>query len=263
MGRLVGDIGHDVSNLMTPVICGVGMLQSSLHQFFEELPRERAAEAQLTHELCDEVIRLLRDTARRIQDRLKQVADCVKRLSAPPEFAPCEAGKVVASVLETLRLLAEEKGVALRAEGLEALPTLLADERQLYTAFYNLVNNAIPEVLPGGSVTVSGRLAPEGDAVLFTVADTGQGMPAAVRDSLFTDRALSRKVGGTGLGTRIVKNVVEAHGGEISVESEEGVGTTFRIRCPLRPPGAEPRPAAAAKAVAAEEPGVTDRPGSR
>lgn len=238
MGRLVGDIGHDVGNLLTPVICGVGMLQASLREFFEGLPRAEVPRAQPTRELCDEVIRVMGDTSRRIQDRLKQVADCVKRLSAPPEFASCELARVVESVLETLRFPARERGVALRAVGLDALPPLLADERQLYTAFYNLVNNAIPEVPAGGTVTVGGRLAPGGDAVALTLTDTGRGMPAAVRDSLFTDRAISRKVGGTGLGTRIVKNVVEAHGGEIGVESEEGAGTTFRIRLPLRPPAA-------------------------
>ena len=68
------------------------------------------------------------------------------------------------------------------------------------------------------------------------VADTGRGMPPEVRERLFTDRAISTKPGGTGLGTRIVKNVVDAHGGKIWVESELGKGTTFFIRLPLRLP---------------------------
>ena len=60
-------------------------------------------------------------------------------------------------------------------------------------------------------------------------------MPPAIRDSLFTTRVLSRKAGGTGLGTKIVKDAVDAHGGQISVESQEGKGTTFVIRLPIRP----------------------------
>ena len=66
-------------------------------------------------------------------------------------------------------------------------------------------------------------------------------MPAEIRDSLFSARAVSRKAGGTGLGTKIVKDVVEAHQGRISVESEIGVGTTFHIYLPLCPQKPAPK----------------------
>ncbi|MEK7268342.1 MAG: ATP-binding protein, partial [Nitrospirota bacterium] len=112
------------------------------------------------------------------------------------------------------------------------------DERRLYIVFYNLVNNAVSEMPSGGSITVRGRTERAAGVVLLSVADTGRGMPPEVRDSLFTARAISRKLGGTGLGTKIVKDVVDSHGGQITVESEEGVGTTFHIRLPLHPPQA-------------------------
>jgi signal transduction histidine kinase len=62
-------------------------------------------------------------------------------------------------------------------------------------------------------------------------------MPPEIRESLFTARTISRKAGGTGLGTKIVKDVVDAHGGQISVESVQGKGTTFRIALPCQPAG--------------------------
>jgi len=101
------------------------------------------------------------------------------------------------------------------------------------------VNNAIPEVPKGGSITVSGRTDQGAEAVIVSVTDTGRGMPPEIRDSLFSARAVSRKAGGTGLGTKIVKDVVEAHKGQITVESEIGVGTTFHIRLPLDPAKAQ------------------------
>jgi signal transduction histidine kinase len=101
------------------------------------------------------------------------------------------------------------------------------------------VNNAIPETPRGGRITVSGRADPANGHVLVSVADTGRGMPPEVRDRLFTPRAVSTKSGGTGLGTKIVKDVVAAHKGRITVESEVGVGTTFHIRLPLDPTRAE------------------------
>jgi signal transduction histidine kinase len=238
VGRLLGDISHDIKNLLQPVVSGTWLLESEIKDIFHRLPAMEAVKAQASHELCDEVIGMLRQATGHIHDRVKEIADCVKGMSAPPRFAPCRVAGVVGEVFKTLGLLAEEKKVALRAEGLEALPTILADERRLFNAFYNLVNNAIPEVPAGGSITVRGRADVSSDAVLLLVEDTGQGMPTEIRDSLFTARAISRKAGGTGLGTKIVKDVVDAHGGRISVASTEGVGTTFQIRIPLAPPGA-------------------------
>jgi len=71
--------------------------------------------------------------------------------------------------------------------------------------------------------------------IVVSVIDTGRGMPPDVRDRLFTKRAISTKPGGTGLGTKIVKDVVDAHGGTIWVESELGTGTKIHIRLPHAP----------------------------
>jgi len=131
-------------------------------------------------------------------------------------------------------LMAKKRGVSLSSVGLERLPSIEADEQRLYNAFYNLVNNAIPEVPSGGSVTIRGTAAETADVLDISVIDTGRGMPPEVRDSLFSARAISRKPGGTGLGSKIVKDVVDAHKGHIDVTSQEGEGSTFRLILPLR-----------------------------
>jgi len=71
--------------------------------------------------------------------------------------------------------------------------------------------------------------------VIVSVTDTGRGMPPEIRERLFSARAISTKKGGTGLGTKIIKDVVDAHKGKISVESEAGKGTTFLLQLPLNP----------------------------
>jgi len=163
----------------------------------------------------------------------------VKGLSSPPNFQPCHVSSIVESVIKTLGVLADEKRIRLVMKDLTSLPTILADERRLFNAIYNLINNAIPEVPTGGSITVSGATSGKSDpdqSILLSVADTGRGMPPEVRESLFSSRAISRKAGGTGLGTKIIKDVVDAHGGTITVDSTEGVGTTFQMRLPITPP---------------------------
>ena len=236
VGRLLGDISHDIKNLLQPVVSGTWLLESEINDIFHRLPEMEALKSEASHKLCDEVIEMLRAATGHIHDRVKEIANCVRDMSTPPQLATCQVGGVVDQVFKTLRVLAENKEVILCTEGLESLPPIMADERRLFNAFYNLVNNAIPEVPPGGSITVRGHTDREARAVFLSVEDTGRGMPPEIRDSLFTARALSRKPGGTGLGTKIVKDVVNAHGGQITVESKEGAGTTFFIRLPVNPP---------------------------
>jgi signal transduction histidine kinase len=175
------------------------------------------------------------NSTRRIQDRVKEIADCVKGLSTPLAFAPCRLDRIVKEVAETLHWWADQKGVSIRTSGLEQAPEIVADERRLFNALYNLINNAIPEVPAGGTITIAAKEEPVGVSVHLTVRDTGKGMPQDIRDALFTPAARSSKRGGTGLGTKIVKDVVDAHKGRITVESELGRGTTFHIYLPLRP----------------------------
>jgi signal transduction histidine kinase len=225
VARTVGNIGHDLKNLLTPVVSSSGLLREELEEVFAKY------QAPDSRELCFEALGLIERTTVRIHHRVKEIADCVKGRSTPPHFAPCKAAAIVADVFATLNILAEEKNISLVSRGLEDLPEIIADERRLYTAVYNLVINAIPEVENGGSITVSGRRA--GEMIALEVRDDGRGMTPEFRDSLFTMRMVSAKAGGTGLGTKIVKDVVDAHGGKISVESEPGRGTVFFLLLPV------------------------------
>jgi len=236
VARVLGDIGHDIKNLLMPVICGTGLLESEIKDLLNSSRKIPTTKAKASFELCAEVIGMVRSSTRRIQDRVKEIADCVKGRTTPPEFAQCQIARVVDSVFETLRWVATEKEVAFRSSGLDQLPQIVADERRLFNAFYNLVNNAIPEVPPHGSVTIGGSHCNGDDFIEFYVKDTGNGMAPETRDNLFTNRVVSRKTGGTGLGTKIVRDVVEMHGGHISVQSELGKGTTFQIRLPIAGP---------------------------
>jgi len=229
VARVLGDIGHDLKNLLMPITGGAELLEAELSECFGTLPETTAAAIKPARERTHELTEMIKQNSRRINDRVKEIADSVKGLTRPPQLAPCRLADVVSNVYQTLRILADEQHVVLRAEGLDSLPVIRADESRLFNAIYNLVNNAIPEVPSGGSVTIRGRLDESGKQVVLSVIDTGKGMSPEVRDSLFSYQAISRKVGGTGLGTKIVKDVVDAHGGTITVESTEGKGTAFHI----------------------------------
>jgi signal transduction histidine kinase len=236
VARVLGDIGHDMKNMLMPIVTGAGLLEEELRECFTKLPQPAVSAVKPSRDLTHDLIEMIRQGARRIHDRVKEIADSVKGLTRAPQFAPCRLADIVSSVYAALRILAEERRVALRVEGLDTLPVIRADESRLFNAVYNLVNNAIPEVPPGGSVTVHGRQDESGKHIELSVIDTGRGMSPEVRDSLFSYQAISRKVGGTGLGTKIVKDVVDAHGGTITVESNEGKGTAFHITLAVEGP---------------------------
>lgn len=239
---LLGDIGHDMKNLLTPVQTGVELLRDVVKDLFDAMNSAEMTHNKTNKQICDESVEIAQNGIRRLHDRVKEMADCVKGLSSPPVFALCSVRPVILEVFHTLQGLARDKQITLRTDGLDSLPEFHADERRLYNAFYNLINNALPETPQGGSITVRGHLDQETGGIALAVADTGRGMPPEIRDSLFSAKAVSTKKGGTGLGTKIVKDVVDAHNGKIWVESQPGIGTTFHLRFPLDPrtPQAQP-----------------------
>jgi signal transduction histidine kinase len=233
MTRLLGEVSHDVKNLLMPLVTGTDLLAEEIEDLFRRMPVMDHAKAEESHFVCEEVIQMLRNTSQRIQSRMKGIADYVAITRAPQVFESCRLATVIDSVAKSVHVLLKQKRIALHKEGLDALPLIMADENRLYSAFYNLVHNAIPEVPAGGSITICGQHDPARESVVLTVHDTGKGMPQEVRESLFTNRVVSRKVGGTGLGTKIVKDVVDGHSGQITVESQEGKGTTFTVSLPI------------------------------
>jgi len=235
-GRLTGRVYPEIRELLRTIETGTALLKEAFH---EALSGSGGCDEEKAYATCEDALAMIERTSERIHGRVKEIADCMKGLSAPPRFAPCRIVDVVNEVFATLKVLAKEKAIKLATKELDGLPTVQADEKRLYNALYNLVNNAIPEVPSGGSITVSGRMDAEKGAIILSVADTGKGMSPDVRESLFTYAAMSTKPGGSGIGMKIVKDVVDAHHGRISVESEIGKGTTFHIWIPLalRPPG--------------------------
>jgi two-component system phosphate regulon sensor histidine kinase PhoR len=145
--------------------------------------------------------------------------------------------RLVRETFNSLASKAEGCGVALVNEvGRDV--SVRADARRLEQMLINLVENAIKFSRRGGAVRVGHE---RGARDLISVEDTGEGIPAAHLPRIFerfyrVDRARSRELGGTGLGLAIVKHLARAHGGEVSVRSTPGEGSTFIIELPREPP---------------------------
>jgi two-component system sensor histidine kinase SenX3 len=145
------------------------------------------------------------------------------------------------SVMELVDAAVERVEAAASASGhaLEVTPcsaTLVCDRRQMVSAIANLLDNALKYSDPGQAVSLVAR-ANDG-WLTIEVRDHGVGIPSRDLDRIFerfyrVDRARSRTTGGTGLGLAIVRNVAHTHDGDVTVESREGEGSTFRLRVPM------------------------------
>ena len=147
---------------------------------------------------------------------------------------PVELRDETQRVADDLGARAREKNVTVANEVPSGL-TARADANRLQQVLFNLIENAIKYGRRSGRVTIGGKSS--ADKIEIFVRDDGPGIPAEARDRVFerfyrVDRARSRDTGGTGLGLSIVKHIVQAHGGEVWLESELDEGTVFHITLP-------------------------------
>jgi two-component system, NtrC family, sensor histidine kinase HydH len=143
------------------------------------------------------------------------------------------AAATVRTVLELLRLVMEQRRISTFNEVPDTLPDVAADPDQLQQVLVNLVMNAGDACLPGGRVTIRGRLEPEAGRVRIEVEDDGCGIPVENRNQVFDPFFTTKKKGsGSGLGLAVVAQIVRNHRGEVELESEPGRGTCVTVRWP-------------------------------
>ncbi|WP_204075361.1 sensor histidine kinase [Planotetraspora phitsanulokensis] len=151
-----------------------------------------------------------------------------------PTPGPVPIDEAVHEAIDRCNTKASAKDITLVAGGAEGLK-IWGDDELLVTALRNLIDNAVAYSPEHTRVVVSAR--PAGRSVEVSVSDQGIGIPESAQERIFerffrVDAARSRATGGTGLGLAIVKHVAVAHGGEVTVWSKEGSGSTFTLRLP-------------------------------
>lgn len=154
------------------------------------------------------------------------------------EYGPVEPVSLAERATSQVALLTREKGLTLAVAISPEVAPFSGDEDKLRRTLVNLLGNAIKFTPPGGTVTVVARKAEAADAIFFSVQDTGEGIPKEAFGRIFEKfgQVESRKAGrkmSTGLGLTFCKMAVEAHGGQIWVESEMGRGSQFNFTIPL------------------------------
>ncbi|MDM8536173.1 ATP-binding protein [Desulfobacterales bacterium HSG17] len=182
-------------------------------------------------------LELIVHSAKRLANLVNDLLDFskMKHKDIQLNVRPVELKSLTDMVFLLSKPLVGDKSIALFNRIPQNVPLVKADENRLQQILLNLVGNAIKFTLSG---EVSLSMKQEGDVIRILVTDSGVGIPKDQLSSIFqdfeqVDGSLTREVGGTGLGLSISRKLVELHGGKITVESREGIGSTFAFTLPV------------------------------
>lgn len=219
--EFVSILSHDFRSPLNSILLSTGLLQNSQDQLTEE--------RRLTH------FQLIRSAITNMAHLLDEVSLIGKADSGQLQcqLTPLDLGIFCRQLFEELRFSSDEKYQFLFSQQGE-LPQALWDENFLRHILHNLLSNAIKYSPAGGLVQF--ELIVQETTLTIQIQDQGIGIPPADQSRLFEPFYRARNVDnipGTGLGLAIAKKCVDAHGGQISVQSEVGVGTTFTVRLPI------------------------------
>jgi signal transduction histidine kinase len=188
-----------------------------------------------------EDVRLIRAGARQLLGLINDILDIsmIESGDLRLTFGEHDPAKLIREVVAIHQPLVRQDDKVIVADCPEDLPMLICDRRRLGQVLNNLVSNAI-KFTEVGSITLRASYTAGDDHLLIRAIDTGMGISedelALVFEEFRQVGELKRRVKGTGLGLAIARSIAEAHGGELSATSELGVGSTFTLKLPLRPP---------------------------
>jgi CheY-like chemotaxis protein len=181
----------------------------------------------------------IRKSAQQLSDLVDDLLDIAKVEAGKIDIRPAtfEIASLFGALRGMLRPLLLNQSVMLVFEEPEGVPPIFSDESKISQILRNFISNAL-KYTERGEVRVSARLTPQRDAVIFSVADTGIGIPEAHLDRVFDEfvqieNPLQQRVKGTGLGLPLSRRLAELLGGVIAVESTLGIGSTFSVTIPM------------------------------
>ena len=214
MGRLTSQIAHELNNPIYGIMNTLELLKT-------EIPPESKRR---------KILELSLSETQRLAEMLRNMLS----FSKPEEEKrrPIKMNELIEGILLVMEKQMRESNIKVETFFDDEIPEVMASTNQMRQVMLNMLKNAKEAMPKGGTLTV--KTSKEVNKVLIHIQDTGVGIPEEIRDKIFEAFFTTKqKVKGVGLGLSVCYGIIKDHGGEIKVESEEGKGTTFRIRLPI------------------------------
>ncbi len=218
---LIAEIVHEMRTPLTAIISYADLIQWP----------------ETTPDQCHQFADIIRHESERLNEMATNFLDLARLESgrASLDQDPVDLSTVILMAVSVLRPQADVGQIGVSVDVPANLPSVMGDAQRLHEAMLNLLSNAIKYCRPGDNIAIT--VSDEEDHLTVTVADTGPGIPEEVLPYVFERfyrvPGTEGRVLGTGLGLTITRKIIEAHGGEINVTSEEGRGATFTFVLPV------------------------------
>jgi signal transduction histidine kinase len=216
LGRLAAGVSHEIRNPLGAVFLNVDLLEEELQQPIPGHPAD-----------VTEILTEIKTNLTRLEDLVQDYLSLVR--VANLQLDTQNLGVAVQAWVTEFQALAVAQGVTIHQEGLAELGLVAFHASTLRRALLNLVQNALDAMPQGGTIIIAGQQT--ATQVHLQVQDTGSGIAAAQLGQIF-EPLYTTKPGGTGLGLYIVQEIMAAHGGQITIQSAAGQGTTFTLTFP-------------------------------
>jgi two-component system NtrC family sensor kinase len=220
VGQLAAGVMHEINNPLATIGACVAAIEARLGQTADGTVREYL-------EIIDKEV-----------DRCTRIVDGLLDFSRPKEPAPkrpISANDLIEQTLFLLKHHQRFRRITVERRMADGLPPVLANDEQMIQVLMALMLNGVDSMEEGGTLTVETRINPaRSDEVAIEIRDTGHGIPPAVLPKIFEPFYTTKPPGrGTGLGLSICYGIVEQHLGRIEVDSEPGLGSSFRVYLPI------------------------------
>ncbi|HRI82368.1 MAG TPA: ATP-binding protein [Opitutaceae bacterium] len=216
---LAAGVAHELGNPLNSLTIHLQLIGRRLKKLKAGRETESLAES----------IRVCEEEVKRLDGIITNFLEAIR--PRPPDLAELNLADVLAEVLAFEQRQLADRGIIMEAETAGDLPPVLADRNQVKQVFFNLLKNALEAMQPGGRLRIRART--DDDHVILAFGDSGSGIKQEDLARLFQPYHTT-KPGGHGLGLMIVQRIMREHGGQIGIESKEGVGTVVTLHFPRK-----------------------------
>ena len=216
---LAAGVAHELGNPLNSLTIHLQLIARKLQKLSRSADVHSVAESV---EVC-------REEVARLDGIITHFLDAIR--PSPPDLAEVNLAEVLAEVLKFQKSEFEDRGIAVEAQTPASLPNVMADRNQVKQVFFNITKNAMEAMQPGGKQKIKSRA--DDDSVYLLFGDSGSGIRHEDMVNLFQPY-YTTKSGGHGLGLMIVKRIMRMHGGQVGIESQQGLGTIITLQFPRK-----------------------------
>lgn len=216
---LAAGVAHELGNPLNSLTIHLQLIERKLKRLKAGKETESLAES----------IGICRGEVQRLDGIISNFLEAIR--PRPPDLSEINLAEVLAEVLRFQHRELADRGINVEAETPDTLPPVMADRDQIKQVFFNITKNAMEAMQPGGRLKIKSRADDENVFLLF--GDSGAGIKQEDLVRLFQPYHTT-KVGGHGLGLMIVQRIMREHGGQVGLESKEGVGTVVTLQFPRK-----------------------------